>query len=276
MSKRKPIKLPIIGKYFLYDKITGKNNVIRTLIKGKWRNIVTKPHDTTFFIKGDNNIINFHFKTKSLPKGLNLKIKGSNNVIDIYKTSFENTVIRTYRDGNKLEIKEQCRPIVNAHIFVSYGGSMFIGRDCELNNGGLELIVHGDYDEKHKMIIGDDVRIARDAIIRTSDGQSLLDPETMIPLDPPEDIIIGNHVWIMSRCTILKGTHLPNGCAVAANSLVNKKFEEENLLICGTPAKIMRRNIRWGEAYGKEMERVHQEKMQETSQPEIGTEVGTY
>ena len=140
MSKRKVIKLPFIKKYTLYDKITGENNVIRTFIKGKWRNIKTKPKDTTFFIMGDNNVINFHFKTKSLPKGLNLKIKGSNNVIDIYKTSFENTLIRTYRDNNKLEIKEQRYPIVNAHIYVSYGGSMFIGKDCELNNGDLELI----------------------------------------------------------------------------------------------------------------------------------------
>ena len=104
------------------------------------------------------------------------------------------------------------------------------------------------------MVIGDNVNIAKDAIIRTSDGQSLLDPKTMLPTDPPEDVIIGNHVWIMSRCIILKGTHLPDGCAVAANSLVNKKFEEENLLLCGTPAKIMKRNIRWGDPYGKVME----------------------
>ena len=109
------------------------------------------------------------------------------------------------------------------------------------------------------MVIGDNTHIARDVIIRTSDGQSLIDPETMLPTNPPEDVIIGNHVWIMSRCIILKGTHLPDGCAVAANSLVNKKFNEENLLICGTPAKIMRHNIRWGSPYGKYLEKFYKE-----------------
>ena len=96
--------------------------------------------------------------------------------------------------------------------------------------------------------------IPKDTIIRTSDGQSLIDPETMLPTDPPEDVIIGNNVWIMSRCIILKGSYIPDGCAVAASSLVNKKFEEENVLLLGTPAKIFRRNIRWGEPYGKYME----------------------
>ena len=255
----KKIKLPIIDKFLLYNKIKGQNNIIQSYYNGKWHKINTKYADTKFYISGDNNIVNFHFKKKSLPKGLDLVINGSNNVINIHKTFFNNTLIEIYRDNNTLEIKEQQETINKAHIYVSYGGSMFIGKDCELNNGGLELAVAGDYIEKHKMVIGDNTHIARDVIIRTSDGQSLIDPETMLPTNPPEDVIIGNHVWIMSRCIILKGTHLPDGCAVAANSLVNKKFNEENLLICGTPAKIMRHNIRWGSPYGKYLEKFYKE-----------------
>ncbi len=259
----KNIKIPFMENRLLYKRITGHNNKIQTNIKGKWCSIKTKHTDSNFLIKGDNNIINFHFKTTSIPRGLNLTINGSNNIINIYKTTFKDTFIEMYRNDNKLEIKEQDCPIVKAYIYVSYGGSMLIGKDCELNNGGLELAVAGDYIEKHKMVIGDNTHIARDVIIRTSDGQSLIDPETMLPTNPPEDVIIGNHVWIMSRCIILKGTHLPDGCAVAANSLVNKKFNEENLLIGGTPAKIMKHNIRWGAPYGKYLEKFYKEKQQE-------------
>ena len=253
-NKRRTIKIPILEKILLYDKIKGYNNKIQTKINGKWHNLKTKSSKSKFSINGDNNIVKFHFKTKSFPKGLDLTINGSNNIIDIYKASFKDTYIQVYRDKNRLEIKEQDELIAGAHIILGYGGSMFIGRNCELNNGGLELTVAGDYIKKHKMVIGNDTHIAKDTIIRTSYGQSLIDPVTMLPTDPPEDVIIGNHVWIMSRCIILKGSHIPNGCAIAANSLVNKKFEEENLLLCGTPAKIMKRNIRWGAPYGKYME----------------------
>ena len=248
-------KIKLFRCFFIKSNIKGKGNKIRSYYRNKWHNINLKYISSNFWIKGNNNIVKFHFKTKKLPKGLDLTINGSNNVIDIYKSAFKNTYIQIYRDKNTLEIKEQTfQTVSGAHIYVSYGGSMFIGKDCELGNGGLELAVAGDYIEKHKMIIGNNTHIAKDTIIRTSDGQSLIDPETMLPTDPPEDVIIGNNVWIMSRCIILKGSYIPDGCAVAASSLVNKKFEEENVLLLGTPAKIFRRNIRWGAPYGKYME----------------------
>ena len=267
IKKQKFIKIPIIGKYFLFGKINGNKNKILTIYNDKEHKIRFKHPNTTFQIKGNNNVIKFHFKTNGFPEGLDLTINGSNNKIDIYKSKFKDTYIQIYRNDNRLVIKEQnLQTIKDAYIYVSYGGSMFIGKNCELGNGGLQLAVAGDYIEKHKLVIGDNTHIARDVIIRTSDGQSLIDPETMLPTDPPQDVIIGNHVWIMSRCILLKGSYLADGCAVAANSLVNKKFEEENLLICGTPAKIIKHNIRWGSPYGKYMENLENSKKGQTNE----------
>lgn len=249
-------KFKILRKHFVNANVIGSGNKIRTFYRGRWHNIKIKHPDNEFWIKGNNNIINFHFKTKKFPKGLKLTVNGSKNIIDIYKCTFDNTYIQVFRNKNVFKLKEQASAVADAHMYVGYGGYMLIGKNCELGNGGLELAVAGDYTEKHKMVIGDHTHIAKDTIIRTSDGQSLIDPETNLPTDPPEDVIIGNHVWIMSRCIILKGSHIPDGCAVAANSLVNKKFDEENLLLCGTPAKIMKRNIRWGSPYGKYMEKL--------------------
>lgn len=258
--KQKPKKFSkskLLRKYFIQSNIKGYGNKINAFYNGRWHKLKTKSPHSNFWIKGNNNVVKFHFDTRKLPEGLDFTINGSNNVVDIYKSTYKNTYIQIYRDKNRLLLKEQnIQRIKDAHIYISYGGSMFIGKDCELGNGGLELAVAGDYIEKHKMVIGDNTHIARDTIIRTSDGQSLIDPDTMLPTDPPEDVIIGNNVWIMSRCIILKGSYLADGCAVAANSLVNKKFEEENLLICGTPAKIMKRNIRWSSPYGKYMEQL--------------------
>ena len=41
---------------------------------------------------------------------------------------------------------------------------------------------------------------------------------------------------------------------VAAGSLVNKKFKDTNIMLAGTPAKIIRKNIIWDvRGYGKYM-----------------------
>ena len=57
------------------------------------------------------------------------------------------------------------------------------------------------------------VHIARETLIRNSDGQCFINPDTGKALSEPQDIIIGNDVWIMSRCMVVKGAFIPNGCA---------------------------------------------------------------
>ena len=58
-------------------------------------------------------------------------------------------------------------------------------------------------------------------------------------------IEIGNHVWIGCNSKIYGGTIIPNGCVIAADSVVKKIFVEENCLIAGNPAQIVKRNISW-------------------------------
>ncbi|MBR4891899.1 MAG: hypothetical protein IKZ34_01820 [Alphaproteobacteria bacterium] len=45
--------------------------------------------------------------------------------------------------------------------------------------------------------------------------------------------------------TILKGTKIPDNCIVGARSLVNKKFDEPNVILVGIPAVIKKRGIQW-------------------------------
>ncbi len=58
-------------------------------------------------------------------------------------------------------------------------------------------------------------------------------------------IEIGNHVWIGCNVIILKGSKIPDGCVVAAGSVVTKAFEKENVLIAGNPASIIKENVQW-------------------------------
>jgi putative colanic acid biosynthesis acetyltransferase WcaF len=54
------------------------------------------------------------------------------------------------------------------------------------------------------------------------------------------DVVIGHHVWIASRATILPKINLANGTVVAAGSIVVKSTQE-NDIIAGNPAKVTRK-----------------------------------
>lgn len=56
---------------------------------------------------------------------------------------------------------------------------------------------------------------------------------------------IGNGVTICVGACILGDTHLADGITVAANAVVNKSFEEENVVVGGIPAKIISKNPDW-------------------------------
>jgi acetyltransferase-like isoleucine patch superfamily enzyme len=58
-------------------------------------------------------------------------------------------------------------------------------------------------------------------------------------------IKIGDRVWIGSNVSIHKGAVIPRGCVVASNSVVKAVFDEENVLIAGNPAKVVKRSISW-------------------------------
>ena len=78
-----------------------------------------------------------------------------------------------------------------------------------------------------------------------SDGQAILDYETNEAINEPEDVIIGNHCWLMTRSMLVKGAYIPDNTAVAPYSFVNKKFDEEFTLLAGIPAKVKKTKFKW-------------------------------
>lgn len=59
-------------------------------------------------------------------------------------------------------------------------------------------------------------------------------------LVPSKPIVIGKNCFIGCNSIILKGTELGEGCVVGAGTVVSGKFED-NCVIAGNPAKVIRR-----------------------------------
>ncbi|HRW21082.1 MAG TPA: acyltransferase [Bacteroidales bacterium] len=53
-------------------------------------------------------------------------------------------------------------------------------------------------------------------------------------------VIIGDNVWMGTSAIILPGVEIGNNCIIGAGSVVTKSFKEDNLLIAGNPAKIIK------------------------------------
>lgn len=54
------------------------------------------------------------------------------------------------------------------------------------------------------------------------------------------EIVIGRNCWIGAGSVILGGVVLGDNTIVGANSVVNKSFEDGNIVIAGSPAKIIK------------------------------------
>ena len=202
--------------------------------------------DLKFNVSGNNNKVILVKNGVEIPyknlKGLSIEINGNDNTVIIeLPSNFIATSIVILGDSNYLSIKStKHRTIRHTTFGLDNGATIKIGSGLSVYRK-LNIV-----SKNHKTIqIGDECMIAREVMIRNDDGHVILDKNTGEILNVPDDIFIGDKVWIGMRSIILKGSKISNGSVVGAMSLVNKSFDEENILIAGVPAKKIRDNITW-------------------------------
>lgn len=121
----------------------------------------------------------------------------------------------------------------NMQIDVPPSGKLIIGNNVGLT--GFSIISAATLVE-----IGSDTIIGEFCSIRDANHGVL--KSDIIRVQPMEsgELKIGSNVWIGRGCAILRGSEISNNSIVGANSIVNKKFEE-NAILLGTPAKLIRK-----------------------------------
>ncbi len=191
-------------------------------------------------IKGKDN--NFKIDKSVILYNCTFDIVGNNNQIEISELSILNNVTFFVRgDNNKIKLDKKVR--------FNTGGSIWIeDYDCEATvgeNSTFEDVHIAVTEPKSKINIGKDCMFAYDIDLRTGDSHSIIDSVTNERINYAQNIIIGNHVWIASHVSILKGVYISDNSVVATRAVVTKSFEYENILIAGMPAKKIKENINW-------------------------------
>lgn len=94
--------------------------------------------------------------------------------------------------------------------------------------------------------IGTGTRISHESQIIDTNSHFLMDVYNKTVMSQKGSIIIGEWCWIANRCTVQKGTILPNNIIVTSNSLLNKQYIDldDCSIVGGTPAKKIKVGVR--------------------------------
>ena len=98
----------------------------------------------------------------------------------------------------------------------------------------------------NKISFGDECLLSWDILIMDTDFHKIYNSEGIV-LNSPKPIIIGSHVWIGCRCTILKGVIIANNNVIGAGSKIVKNINQSNVVVTsdGTNIYLHKENINW-------------------------------
>ena len=171
-----------------------------------------------------------------------IDITGNNNKIEIGEGSILNNVTFFIRgDNNTIKLGKKVKFIRGGSIWIEdYSCEAFVGDDTTFEDTHIAVT-----EPNSKIHIGKDCMFAYGIDVRTGDSHSIIDSISKKRINYAQDVFIGNHVWIASHVSILKGVHIPDNSVVATRAVVTKSFQEKNILIGGMPAKKLKENIDW-------------------------------
>jgi acetyltransferase-like isoleucine patch superfamily enzyme len=130
---------------------------------------------------------------------------------------------------------------------IKYGARIIVGKDASLKLGNGFRISSGTSIICYKSIeFGNDCRISWDSQIIDTDFHRIFDSH-MNHINPDKEIKIGNNCWIGNHCRVHKGTVLGNMVVLSSSTMVNASIPDNNVILAGSPAKIIRTSITWGE-----------------------------
>lgn len=118
------------------------------------------------------------------------------------------------------------------------GSVVAIGRNCSVAGCGIKIT-----DTANNVFIGEDCMLSYDILIWSGDGHVIMNDDGEV-LNLEDDVLIGSHVWIGHRATILKGSHIGRGSIIGESAVVTKGCGE-NTVLAGNPARIVKEGIKW-------------------------------
>lgn len=127
-------------------------------------------------------------------------------------------------------------------IYIGSGSRLCVYGKCYLGDhfgiSGRSSIICYD-----NVIFGNNALVSWDVLIMDSDIHIILD-ENDSRINLNRGIVIGTHVWIGCRSTILKGCKIPANSIIAAGSIISSPLEKDGCIYASNH-KLLRENVSW-------------------------------
>ena len=183
---------------------------------------------------------------------VNLNIQGKNNKIEIKNFSEEML--------SKIEISiygDNCSVFIDENFYISYGVHILLGLNhknyAKINNTHLKIGKNTTiesariitFNSNNTISVGDECMLSENVMLHNTDSHPIYNKETGEIINYVHDMTIGNSCWLGMNVKILKNSFIADNCIIGADSIITKKFTEQNCILAGVPAKVVRRNIDW-------------------------------
>jgi acetyltransferase-like isoleucine patch superfamily enzyme len=165
--------------------------------------------------------------------GVNCSLRIGQNVI-----LTANVLVNAEVVNCSIEIGAGCTIAGVIRVVRGKGGVIRIGERTTFNQVGVSM------HEAGQIVVGADCMLSSDVHMDPSDMHPMFDRATGERLNPPQNITIGDHVWIGTRVLVMKGATIGSGSVIGAGSIVVGAIPE-NVLAVGTPARVVRENVVW-------------------------------
>ncbi|OZI09234.1 transferase [Siphonobacter sp. BAB-5385] len=139
--------------------------------------------------------------------------------------------------AGKVIFKGACNLGHGSKISVGDHGEVIFGEDFSIT-AESSLVCY------KKIAFGSGCVLSWNILMMDTDLHSIRNAQGEL-INAPKEIIVGDHVWIGCRCTILKGATIGSNSVVAAGTTINKTLLNENVILGGNPARVLKEEVYW-------------------------------
>lgn len=166
---------------------------------------------------------------------------GLDNVCIIEEATVGQLRFHIRGNNNRIKIGSNCSFGANCSLWIE-------GNNSEIIIGDNTTMTHTCHincqEDNMKIVIGRDCMFSNNIIIRTSDSHPIYDTNTDERINPPKNVILGNHIWIAPNSKIMKGAIIGDNSIIGSDTTVGKEIGE-NVLVVGRPGRVVKTNVRW-------------------------------
>lgn len=175
--------------------------------------------------------------------GLDINIVGNNNIIKVACNKFENSKLKILANNTRIEFEKNTRLIQSLSVNVCCGNNQYLrwGENTSVYDASIFL-----HEENAGLIVGKECMFSAGIVIWATDGHAIIENSNRDVLNSIKTpVIIGDNCWIGHGVYLLKNTKLSNGTIVGSRSVVTRGYDENDIVLAGNPAKIVKKNVSW-------------------------------